>query len=113
MPNITPVCNTAIIGLNCDQASSAAAFGKFFSALVGIILFLGAIWTLFQLLRGGLEWITSGGDKGKVMEARERILQSIIGLIILVASWSIYLVLLKFLGLTSGDGVNLNLPKLF
>lgn len=113
MPNITPVCNTAILGLNCNQANSGVAFGKFFSALVGIILFIGAIWTFFQLLRGGLEWITSGGDKGKVMEARERLLQSIIGLIILVAAWSIYLILLKFLGLTSGNAINLNLPKLF
>lgn len=40
---------------------------------------------LFYLLRGALAWITSGGDKDSVAEARNRIQAAIIGLIMIVA----------------------------
>ena len=41
--------------------------------------------TLFYLLRGALAWITSGGDKDSVADARNRIQAAIIGLILVVA----------------------------
>ena len=44
---------------------------------------------LIYFLWGGIEWITAGGDTAKVQKARDRITQSIIGLVILVASFVI------------------------
>jgi|GEM_PF-1310139 len=40
---------------------------------------------LFYLLRGALSWITSGGDKDAVADARNRIQAAIIGMIMIVA----------------------------
>ena len=71
------------------------------------------IWAFIQLLLGGFNWITSSGDKGKLETSQQKILQAIIGLGIVFAAWAIYIVLLKFLGVTDGSGgLNLKLPKL-
>lgn len=50
----------------------------------GLTLFLVgvAILALFIFIWGGIGWITSGGDKTKVQNARNKMLYSIIGLII-------------------------------
>lgn len=77
-----------------------AVFGSFISGLVGAILVFATIWVLFQLVQAGLEWIGSGGDKTGTENARNRITNALIGLLIVFASWSIYLVILQFLGLS-------------
>jgi len=46
---------------------------------------VGGLAALFYLLRGALSWITSGGDKDSVGEARNQIQAAIIGLIMIVA----------------------------
>jgi hypothetical protein len=50
---------------------------------------------------GGIEWITSGGDKGKTESARNKITAAVIGLVILAASWAILGLVLQFLN--AGD----------
>lgn len=50
---------------------------------------LGGLALLVMLILGGFEWITAGGDKGKIESARERITQSIIGLLVLLGTVAI------------------------
>jgi hypothetical protein len=103
-----------ISGMSAGQEKAPQAFATFFSALIGFILFLATIFTLLQLLLAGFQWISSGGDKGLLEVARNRILNSLIGLIILFAAWAVFLVILQFLGLTgAGGSINLSLPTLF
>jgi len=53
-------------------------------------LFVGAVLlTLFFLVYGGISFITSGGDKQKVVQARLRITYAIVGLIIIFLSFFI------------------------
>lgn len=54
-----------------------------------IFIVAGAI-TFAYLIFGAIKWITSGGDKSKVEEARNKITSAIIGLLILVAVWAIF-----------------------
>ena len=61
---------------------------------------IAALLVLFYLIWGGIEWITAGGDKGKVEKARNRITQAIIGLIVLAASTAILSLVQGFLGVT-------------
>ncbi len=69
------------------------------SAAIGILTIAAAIWFFFQFIIGGFSWITAGGDKGKLTEARDRITNAFIGLIIVVAGWSILALTGKVLGL--------------
>jgi hypothetical protein len=58
---------------------------------------LGAILAcLFMLIWGGLDWITSQGDKQKVGKARDKLVMSVIGLIIIFTSYLILNILYAF-----------------
>jgi len=76
------------------------------------MLTLAAIWAFMNLLQGGLEWISSSGDKSKLENAQHRITNAIIGLAITFSVWAVYIIILQFLGLSTG-GFDFILPKLF
>jgi hypothetical protein len=63
-----------------------------------ILLVISTLLVFANLIIGAFEWITSGGDKGKVDKARQRMVNSIIGLVILVSSYAILLLIIRFLG---------------
>jgi hypothetical protein len=75
--------------------------GKLVEIGAGAILVIGAIAVLMYLLLGALNWITSGGDKGKVESARTMITQAIIGLVILASVFAVYGLVLRALGISS------------
>ncbi len=62
------------------------------------LLIIVVIAALIFLIWGGIAWITSQGDKGKVEAARKRILFSIIGLIVAFASFFIIRAVGTFFG---------------
>lgn len=73
--------------------------GKFISSLVSLFLIITAVASLVFLIIGGVTWVLSDGDKGKLEQARNRIIQAIIGLIVVAASWAIWILLGNFLGI--------------
>lgn len=96
-----------------DQAPNLLA--KFISSLVGILLGVATIYAFLQLLQGGMQWISSGGDKGHLESAQNHITSAILGLVIVFVSWAVYLVILQFLGISpvgGGTGIQLQLPTL-
>ena len=111
MAAITPINNPLITGFN-DPTATPDLLGKLISGLVGFMLTIATIWTFIQLLIGGLSWITSGGDKGALEAARNKITNAIIGLFIVMAAWGVFLLLMQFFGM-SGETFNLVLPKIF
>ena len=68
-----------------------------------ILLFLYIIW-------GAFDWITSGGDSGKVSSARNKIVQGIIGVIVLSALFAIMMIIQTFLHL---EFLNIIFPSFF
>ena len=47
--------------------------GQLISALVGLLLIISALLAFFFLILGGIQWITSGGDKAGMEAARNKI----------------------------------------
>lgn len=78
---------------------ATAGFGNLLSGLLSFLMTIGVIITLLYLLWGGLEWITSGGDKSKLEKARSRITSAVIGLIVLASVTAIFMMLQQFLGI--------------
>lgn len=76
----------------------ATSFGNLLNGVLSFVLIIGALLVLFYLILGGIEWITSGGDKGKTEAARNKITAAVIGLVILAAAWAILTLILNFLG---------------
>jgi len=59
------------------------------SRVVGFLTIAASLWFLIQILIAGLAWISAGGEKNKLTEARERLTNSFIGLVVVVAAWAI------------------------
>lgn len=87
--------------------------GPLISALVGVLLILAALMAFFFLILGGIQWITSGGDKAGMEAARNKITHAIVGLIIVGAAWAVMILIQKFLGIEIIGGAGFSLPKPF
>lgn len=70
--------------------------------VVNILIVIAAILSLFFLIWGGIKWITSGGDKTKVDEARKTLTAAIIGLIITLLAFFIITLIASLFGIERG-----------
>lgn len=73
--------------------AAAGVLGLYIAVLWRTAITLGGLGVIIYLLVGGFYWITASGDKGKIEEAKERIMQAIIGFAVLssVAAVSVFL----------------------
>ncbi len=76
---INPPTGVATGGLN--------TFIKILRNSLNIVLIIAVILCLFFLVWGGIQWITSAGDKTKVQAARNRLTWAIIGLVLTLLSF--------------------------
>jgi hypothetical protein len=63
-----------------------------------ILVFVFLIW-------GGLEWITSGGEKTKTESARNKIVSAIVGLIVVASSYAVFVLILHLFGFSDLNDV--------
>lgn len=63
--------------------------------IITLVFVVAAVITFAYLIYGAISWITSGGDKSKVEAARNRITSAVIGLLILAATWAIFLLVMQ------------------
>jgi hypothetical protein len=77
------------LGADATKAASGATFVNYFVLLWRALINIGAIMVLVYFAWGALDWITAAGDKGKLETARNKITNSIIGIIILVSSFTL------------------------
>lgn len=59
------------------------------SKIVGFLTVLGGVWFMIQFMIGAFKWITSGGDKTNVEQAKEHLTHAVISLAILVSAYII------------------------
>lgn len=98
-----PVMATSLQTTTVDTPTGfATSFGGLLNGVLSFVLVIAALLVFFYLILGGIEWITSGGDKGKTEAARNKITAAIIGLIILAAAYAILTIALNFLGFQGG-----------
>lgn len=83
---------------NYNPNAEDAGFSLLIGRLLNLVVAIGALLLLFYLIWGGIEWITAAGDKGKIEKARSKIMQSIIGIIVLAGTIAIYMLIQQFLG---------------
>ncbi len=76
--------------------------------IISLVFIIAAMITFAYLVYGAISWITSGGDKSKVEAARNRITSAVIGLLILAATWAIFLLVMNI----AFGSDSISLPKL-
>lgn len=63
--------------------------GSFLTNIIRLFFVVAGIYSLFNFLIAGFEYINAGGDSKKLNQAWARIWQSLLGLVIIVASFAI------------------------
>ena len=88
------------------------SFTEMISFALQLIMVIGLLLVLFSLVMAGIEWITSGGDKGKTESARNRIVAAIVGIIILAASYALVQLVAYVLGYASLNDAIQSMPQI-
>ncbi len=79
------------------------SISSFISNALVLVFAIAAFIVLIMLIIGAFEWITSGGDKENVAKARNRIINALIGLVILAIAFAMTRLLAAFTGLDLGN----------
>ena len=79
--------------------SGAEFFGRLISALISFGFVIGGIVFVFVFILGAIQWITSGGDKMRMEQARSKIFNALVGIIILFSFFAILNVVECFFGI--------------
>jgi len=99
-----PVIGNLGIGTEAQAPTSVA---QIIATIIRFFIVIGGILLLFQLIRGGTNWILSEGKPDKLEQAQNEIREAIIGFLILAASIAI----VNFLGSIFGlDILSIDIP---
>lgn len=92
VPN--PNSNVWTSGLESAD-STLTQLEKIISTVIGLVTVAAGLFFVINFILAALEWITAGGDSSKIQKARDKMVQSAIGLIVVVLAYAI-------IGLVSG-----------
>jgi len=71
---------------NKSPEGSSSLFESILSNIIGVLTIIAIIWFVFVLITGAIGWISAGGDKQALENSRKKIVNGLIGLIIVIAS---------------------------
>ncbi len=102
------------LGGNADNANNGTIFVSYFVTVWRALIVVGGLAVLFNFVNGAIEWITAGGQQDKVGHGRQKMTNSIVGMVILAGSFILInyisdlfgLNLLKFTFPTPGGSAN-------
>ncbi len=86
------ITNPAIgaeLGGDATTASNGYIFAVYFVRIWNSLGTVGALLVLGFFIMGAFDWLTSAGEKGKLESARNKMMNAVIGLIILVSLYTI------------------------
>ena len=86
------------IGVPQPTGMKITDIGVLISRGISVAFIVAGILTFAFLVMGGIEWLTSGGDKTKTETARNRITAAVVGLAIVAASWALMKLIAYFFG---------------
>lgn len=96
-----------------SSTGGGAIIGNLIGSIIGLVLILAFCLAFAFFLTGGIQWLTSGGDKTALENARNKITNAIIGLIIVAAAYAVFMLVGQFFGIsTSTTGIEIKIPSL-
>ncbi len=69
------------------------SLGDLIGNVLRLMFFIAGLYALVLLLLGGFQWVSSGGEEKKLGEARNKIINAIIGLVVMVAVLTLVILL--------------------
>lgn len=88
------------------------SIGDLLTFLLRIVIVVALLLVLFNLVMAGLQWITSGGDRGKTDAARQRIIAAIVGILVLSAAYALAQLVAYVLGFESFNDIFYSIKRI-
>lgn len=91
------------------------SFGEILTFLVKFFFVIAGLAALFYMLWGALSWVTSGGEKEAVAEARGKILAAVVGVLLIIVVLAVIWTLEQYVfqkTICFGVSCPVTLPKL-
>ncbi len=85
---IQPVTNVRQ-PVNLEEDSVLSTLELWISDIIGVITVLGTLFFIVYAFIAAFNWITAAGDKSKIEKAKDRLVWSTLGLILIVATYAI------------------------
>lgn len=92
------VAPTAIQQFNGADVTGSAGISKFLSNLIALIFSLAMVVLIFMILWGAFDWLTSEGDKEKVENARRKLINAVIGIMLFAIAFAVIRIIGQFTG---------------
>jgi len=102
------ITNPVLSTINTSGSAAVPFLQRAIPAAIEILFVVGAVVFFFMLVIGAIQWIASGGDKGAIEAARGKIVNAIIGIVILFAVFAVVTLIGKFFNVNL---LNLTIPN--
>lgn len=90
---------------SCDQTTTTSDFQSLLNTVINIFSLVVGVIAVIMIIVGGLRYITSGGDSGKVSAAKTTIIYALVGLVIVaLAQLIVHFVLSTANNVVTGGG---------
>ncbi len=102
-------------GMDFGKDDPVQGFANLVGFLINMFLVIAGMFLLLYLLWGAYDWITSGGEKEKIVKAQNKITNALIGIVLVFAVLVVFqLVAGNILGLIkpTDQGWQFNIPTL-
>lgn len=90
---------------NVANPSGFGNLGDLIGALLQAAIIIAGLGALALIIMGGVQYITSGGDKAGTESARDKITHAILGLFIVVAAYALTRVIETIFGVSIVSGI--------
>jgi len=90
MEKLIPVALAAVQEINVSPPPGAIKdFSPVISGGLRIVMVVAALICFVYIIWGGIEWMTSGGEKTAVAAAKSKLTAALIGLLVVLSAWAI------------------------
>jgi len=96
---LTPPAGAGGLAGAASGANPLTSLESVISMLMGLVTVVASLLLLGYIVLGGVTWITAGGDSGKIEKARNKIVQGVIGLAVVVAAYALIGLVGKVIGI--------------
>ena len=110
LAQINPLYNPTInqrIG-NAAVTPAAGIMALVLNNLITLALSIAGLYFFYNLVRGGYEWISAGGDKEAAQKARIRLTNAVVGIVVTFSVFALVKVVEYFFGFNI---LSFNIPR--
>ena len=83
-----------------SQTGGSSFLSLVIPKLITMLFVASVIIFFFMFVWGGIQWIAAGGDKNAVADARSRLTNALIGMVIVFSAYAVIMLIETFFGLT-------------